>query len=374
MHWDQVAGQDKAKAFIKEVFQKGRVPHAILISGPSGTGQLPFALSLAALLQCEQPVEASPCGNCNACGKSFQLIHPDVNFIFPVANLDSNKRQVVDFLNDFRKAVLHQPYLSLEDWVTAAGIEKKNPNINIADIRSVIHTLSMSRYEGRKRVMLIWLPEYLGKEGNVLLKLIEEPEEHTHLLLVTADKDAILPTIRSRCQAIDTVLLDDKTIAQALEQQYQCSPERAQQAAWLSNGSFHTALASIEESNDPSSADFLQWLRIGYKGHPEEVTSWADEFGSWSLDKQRHFLKYGLHFLEQCLKSSYFPEEEWRLSDEEKDAVKKLGTILTFEAIQELTQLINKDLYYIGRSANSKMLMMGSTIQAHQLIKPDARR
>lgn len=368
MKWNQIIGQENAKDYLINAFQQDRVPHALIISGPEGTGQLPLALAFASLLQCESPVDNTACGECNTCKKTFRLMHADINYIFPIANM-GDRKSTVDFTKDFKEALVQNPYMSFEDWARFSGIENKRPNINAADIRSIIHTLSMSRFEGRKRIMLIWLPEYLGKEGNILLKLIEEPEDNTHLILVTENREAILSTILSRCQSVKTTLLDDDSIADALQERTGCSAEVARQSAWLSDGHFNLALAKVAGAAEDSSSGFLQWMRICYKAQADEMSAWVDQFNSMSFEGQKHFFQYGLHFLEQCLQAHYMPESHWRLNPEEKKAVKNLLPLLGTEVIGELNELICKDIVYLNRNANAKILMMSTSISMHHLLR-----
>lgn len=369
MKWSNIIGQESAKTYLKSIVRQQRVPHALILSGPEGTGQLPLALALSALLQCESPEDMEACGTCPACLKTFKHTHPDINFVFPVARLDKEKSSITHFMKDFKAQLLERPYMSFEDWAMSTGIDNKHPNINAADVRSIIQTLSLKRHEGQKKIMIIWLPEYLGKEGNILLKLIEEPEDNTHLLLVTEKKEGILPTILSRCQSVDTFLLPDDQLAEAVQAYTGCSTAVAKQAAWLAEGRYNKALQKVEGAEEKDTSGFLDWLRMCYKAQPDELVTWSDNFHNMSYEGKKHFLSYGLHFLQQCLKAHYLPEDKWRLSDDEKQSVRSLVKFLSPETVENAHYLFNENFKYLERYANAKLIMMSSSLKMHHWLK-----
>ena len=88
----------------------------------------------------------------------------------------------------------------------------------------------------------MWMPEYLGKEGNKLLKLIEEPPPNTIFLLVATSEENILPTILSRCQYIKVPRLTNSEIEKALIEKGQIEPDKAAQVAAMSDGTYLEAL------------------------------------------------------------------------------------------------------------------------------------
>ena len=97
-------------------------------------------------------------------------------------------------------------------------------------------TLFQSFSDGPK-VLLMWMPEYLGKEGNKLLKLIEEPTDNTYLILVANDQERILNTILSRCQLMKFLPFHESTLRAYLINEMSLSEEAATQIARSSDGS-----------------------------------------------------------------------------------------------------------------------------------------
>lgn len=79
-----VIGQDDVKQLLIHNVRSGKMPHALLLTGPSGSGKLPMALALSRYLLCHHPGEEDACGQCNSCKMMDHLAHPDMHFVFPV--------------------------------------------------------------------------------------------------------------------------------------------------------------------------------------------------------------------------------------------------------------------------------------------------
>ncbi|MFM8486435.1 MAG: hypothetical protein ACKOCH_08855, partial [Bacteroidota bacterium] len=118
------------------------------------------------------------------------------------------------------------------------GAENKQGNITKDECNAIIKKLSLKKFEGRYKILLMWLPEYLGKEGNRLLKLIEEPPDDTVFLLIAENAELILPTVLSRCQLVRLDPLSDEEVSAALTDRLKLDHGRAGEIAFLAGGDF----------------------------------------------------------------------------------------------------------------------------------------
>src|SRR5687767_14461306 len=126
MLFKEVIGQEAAKKRFIQAVNDGRVSHAQLIFGPTGSGGLPLALAFAQYITCENPLEDDSCGKCPSCIKNAKMAHPDVHYSFPVAIVRKiTKPKSSDFTEDFRQAVLDNPYLDHNDWGEVLETENK---------------------------------------------------------------------------------------------------------------------------------------------------------------------------------------------------------------------------------------------------------
>ena len=157
-----------------------------------------------------------------------RLVHPDVHFVFPVANIAGRGKTSEAFVADWRKLVLANPYLTLTDWMDTIGAESKQGNIPAEEARAMLDKLSLKAYEGAYKIMLVWLPEFLNiTSANALLKVLEEPPAQTLFLLVTNQPDKLLITILSRTQRVAVRAFTDAEVSMHLRQHQNLDETRA---------------------------------------------------------------------------------------------------------------------------------------------------
>ena len=217
--------------------------------------------------------------------------------------------------------------------------------------------------------MILWLPEYLGKEGNRLLKIIEEPPEHTLFILVAENAELILNTILSRCQLIKIKPLTDENIKTALIQQNRITEDRAEAIAHLADGNYNEALSLIAQKQNNHATLFLDWMRRCYVGNGVELVEWVDKFAELGRENQKHFFRYALHFLREYLQLQLLGEEVVRLREMELATAKNLLKIIAFDQVEAITKLFDESHYYIERNANPKILLLDVSIQMNKILK-----
>jgi DNA polymerase-3 subunit delta' len=128
-----------------------------------------------------------------------QLLHPDLHFSYPVVPKKSGDKPIAtDYVKEWREFYKLMPYGNVFDWLQFINAENKQGNITSEECNDIIRKLSLKAFQAPCKVLVMWMPEYLGKEGNKLLKLIEEPPPDTVFLLVAENEDQLLPTIVSR--------------------------------------------------------------------------------------------------------------------------------------------------------------------------------
>ncbi|MFQ5446947.1 MAG: hypothetical protein ACE5FF_08435, partial [Saprospiraceae bacterium] len=174
MRFDTITGQHIVKEHLRKMADSGRIPHAIMLLGMPGSGDLPLAVGFAQYVLCENRKEGEACGHCSNCVKAAKFVHPDIHFSFPTVG---SKATSDTYLGEWRKGLEENPYLDANEWLQRIGAENKQGNITKDECLQIARKLSLKTFEGRYKILVMWRPEYLGKEGNRLLKLIEEPPE-----------------------------------------------------------------------------------------------------------------------------------------------------------------------------------------------------
>ncbi len=247
--WPRVIGQQRVKASLLSVLRAHRLSHAYLFFGPEGVGKDALALELARVLHCESGAETA-CDECRSCIQMDSLQHPDVKFVvaLPVGKGEKSDDPPLAKLpeNDI-KIIQEQLQLKAGNPYHRVSIPRANI-IKINSIREVRHESAMSTSDGRRRVIIISRADEMGEEAsNTLLKTLEEPSGNTMLILTTSRRDALLPTIQSRCQAMRLDTLSEEDIRNALEERNQIDVRQAAVVARLANGSYGAALELLQE-------------------------------------------------------------------------------------------------------------------------------
>ncbi len=371
MTFGEIIGQHRTKSFLRQLADSERVPHALLFLGPTGSGNLALALAFAQRLQCERtgsdllPTEEA-CGICAACRKAAQFVHPDIHFSYPTVGTNAVS---TDYSKIWRQALTENPYGDVHSWLQRLGADNKQGNITKEECNAILKKLSLKAFEGRYKILLMWMPEYLGKEGNRLLKLIEEPPEQTIFLLVAENQEAILNTILSRCQLVKTERLSDEEVAEGLQARRGIDAERARQIAFLAGGDFHTALSVADTPDNDDAQLLLDWLRKCWRGHPVELVRWTEQFAQLGRENQKQFLQYGLHFLRELLSLVATGNTALRLRADELATAQNMGKVLDFDKIAQIATIFNENIYYIERNANPKILFLNTSIVMNRILK-----
>ncbi|MDB5248972.1 MAG: polymerase delta prime subunit [Segetibacter sp.] len=397
MLFKDVIGQSEIKQHLAEMVQLNRLSHALLFLGKQGSGALPLAMAFAQFVVCEkvngksasnqqgaplfgfeEPVVdlqsgkswEDACGECSACSKARQLVHPDIHFSYPVITKKSgDKPKSTDFAAEWREFFLQNPYGNVYDWLQFIGAENKQGNITAEECNDIIRQLSLKSFESEYKILVMWMPEYLGKEGNKLLKLIEEPPPNTLFVLVAESEEQILQTILSRTQLVKIPLLENLEVENALIERSQVAPEQARLVAGIAQGDYHEALQLLQHAEEDWLSLLRDWMNATLKANNGAQVKWVDEVSKLGRENQKQFLRYYNHLLEQCVRLRILGPENLSLSEAERDFAQRLNKITSVTQQQAIVTELDKASYYIERNANGKMLFHALTIKMLHIIR-----
>ncbi len=400
MQFKNVIGQLAVKQQLAEMVQQNRLSHALLFLGREGTGALSLALAFAQYIVCEkvqgkqQSIPAGPflfgmdeppvsssssetlsdsCGQCPACTKSNQYIHPDIHFSYPVIPRKSgDKPKSTDYISEWREFIKLYAYGNAFDWLQFIGAENKQGNITAEECNDIIRQLNLKSFESGYKILLMWMPEYLGKEGNKLLKLIEEPPPNTLFILVAENEEQILPTILSRCQLVKIPALETADIEQALITRANTAADTARQIAGIADGNYHEALQMLQQGGEDWQGFLRDWLNATLKGGPVAQVKWVEEISRLGREKQKQFLRYFNHLLEQAIRLRIIGPGNILLPENEKEFAQRLNKVTGVSQQQAIIEELDKAAYYIERNANAKMLFHALTIKLYHIIQDKA--
>lgn len=375
MQFKDIIGVAQPKSFLSGIIADDKVPHALLLYGREGTAKYACALAMAQMIVCRNPASNDSCGECSACKKASKLIHPDIHFVFPVIKKEGKKREettAADFLPEWRALSENHPYFSFQDWTSYINAVNSPPNINTRECQQIVKKLGLQTFEADAKVLIIWMPEYLGKEGNRLLKIIEEPTDNTYILIVAEDLNRILGTILSRTQTVYIPPSTDEEVMQAILNKYPDVPRnQARQKAALADGNLGKAIQTEKEQSLNFSKLLFDWIRTSYKSKPENLVKMVDHLAGLGRTHQKDFLQYGLNYLREYLYFLYTGQRGVRLTDEEYDIAQKMKQILDLQKTEKLVELFDSSIVHIRRNVNAKVSFMSDSMSIGHILRSE---
>ncbi|HXB28480.1 MAG TPA: hypothetical protein VNW49_01615 [Puia sp.] len=377
MLFSQVIGQQEIKAKLRNLVEHNRLSHALLLNAPEGAGGMPLALAFSQFMVCERVSEENSknnfplesCNICPSCVKAAQMIHPDIHYVYPVISRKSGDKPVsADFISEWREFISQFPYGAIFDWLQFIQADNKQGNISAHECNEINRKLSLKSFESGYKILIMWMPEYLGNEGNKLLKLIEEPPPDTLFILVTENEAQILPTILSRVQIIRLPRPSVSEIKEALIERAGVSPEQARQLAAVSEQNYREALRQLQHGQDDWQGLLREWLNAVLKTGPIAQVKWVEEISKSGREKQKQFLQYFGHLLEQAIRLRMSEGVLTDMAESEKDFAIRLNKTADLSAQQAIVKELNKSIYFIERNAHAKMLFHALTIRLYHIL------
>jgi DNA polymerase-3 subunit delta' len=372
MQFKDVVGQKELKEKLVSTVTEGRVSHAQLFEGAMGYGGLPMALAYAQFISCRNRGDDS-CGVCSSCVKYNKLIHPDLHFVFPVNTTKKIKDKPVsnDFLPKWREIVLEKKYFTEQDWYDYIGIENKQGVISAHEADSILSKLSYKPFESDYKIMIVWLPERLNQtSANRLLKLIEEPPEHTVFLLVTDSPNRILPTIYSRTQRIKLHPLKETDIVNTLRE-LNFDEKEIFTASRLSGGDYIQAIQTLQvsETTKTNFDNFMQFMRLSYKNDILGLMDWAETMAASGREKQKSFLIFAERLVRENFILNKKIEDIVYLGFEELEWARKFSVFINENNVAELYKQLNICIPHISQNGNAKIIFTDLALKVKELIR-----
>jgi len=375
MQFSDVIGHQSLKNKLLSNLKSGKISHAQLFLGQSGYGGLPLALAYAQYVNCANPGETDSCGICDSCKKMASFEYPDLHFSFPVISKKSGSKPVsLDYISEWRKALAENPYMDYAQWMQIIDAENKQGNITAEECRDIIRKLSLKpMYDGYK-ILIVWLPEYLGKEGNILLKTLEEPAEKTLMILVAENEENILQTILSRTQIQRITGINQRDLETALMRKQGNDEEKSGRVTHLADGNYNTAMRLIDAEENNYTEDFITWMRACFKPDMGAVIKWGDAMATTGRENQKNFLLYGLGILRECLLQNQGLSAMSHLLDSEKDFAAKFSPFIGPDNITGFNEAFSTAHYHIERNANPKILFFNLSLSVTEFLQRYKKR
>ena len=344
-----------------QLVSERRLPHALMLCGPAGSGKLALATAFACYLLKQ--------------GEGSKEQHPDLHFTYPTIKLPSmsadHKTVSVDFAREWHELIKRGLYFSMDDWMQAMGGENQQAIITAGESDDLVHRLSLKSSYGGYKVSVIWLPERMNIEcANKMLKLLEEPPQQTVFVMVCQEPDKLLETIRSRVQRVDVKKIDDESVKQALMERRGLSEADATRVARRANGNWLKALEEIETGSEKDLfLDMFKLLmRLAYQRKIRELRQWAETMSGMGREKQKRFLEYFLQLVRENFMYNFHNEELCYMTQDEEDFARNFARFINEANVIPISKLADRALRDIGQNANAKIVFFDFALQMIMLL------
>ena len=341
-----------------------------MFNGQLGSANLSLSLAFASYINCENRNENDSCGSCPPCSKMDKLIHPDVNYIFPVAPTTKIIKEVVSdkFIEAWRASIIESPYLSVDDWFESYGFENKQPNISKDEVRNLVKKMTLKPFESRFKINIIWLPEYLHlSTSNAMLKILEEPPGETLFFLVTNNHQKLIQTIKSRVQMFKIRRFTEAEMKSYLTKYQDISEVEVDQSIYISDGDINKAEKYINISEADDLENLKSWMRACYSKNFAEINKQIDWFNLLSKIRKRAFMTYCLKLMREALVSN-FDNNLSKISEAEKMFIEKFKLTLDVLSFEKIILSIDESIRFLDRNANPKILFLDLSIKISDLF------
>ncbi len=282
MPWSDLENQSRAAGILRRAIQNGRISHAYLFAGPDGVGKMTAARLFAQAVNCLRS-DSDPCGICVSCEKIARSMNPDESVHPDIVHLAPGR------------------------WIGPDGRKQASHTIGIDAVRDIRGNLYNAPLEAHRRVVIVHEADSMQIAAqNAFLKTLEEPMERlrTLFLLVSSRPDALLPTIRSRCQRIAFGAIPLARIKEHLLEEFELDERQADLVAALAEGSMDRARA-LADTGDPDEifSERREWLDLWERFGAGESDGFPDlvRTGSGSRDKLAFVLSLMISFYRDVL-------------------------------------------------------------------------
>src|SRR5437867_4923173 len=333
MPFDSSIGQERPKRFLQAALRSERLAHALLFHGKERIGKLLTARVLALAVNCEAippPDPPDACGACRSCHQIETGVHPDVTILTATSgNRETNQTREIE------SRFIYRPLIGL------------------------------------RKIVILDNADLLRREAaNALLKTIEEPPPDSLIILVSSRPEALLPTIRSRCQAIRFAPLALDQVEAAVRRQRKLPEQDLHFLAVIAGGRLGLALEADPEALRAERAEFLRLVTS------ETVESTGSLLAACEAVAKSDQAEAAFGWLATWFRDLVLVKiggERGRLVNSDLQAeLEALASLLPVATMVDLAAYVESMTRGLDRNLNKQLLLEGLLLQLRAALQPKA--
>lgn len=313
-----IYGQEAIKEHLTNAIRTGKISHAYIINGEKSSGKEFIAKIFARTLQCEKGQE-EPCEECHSCRQALSDNHPDII------------------------RVTHE----------------KPGSIGVEDIRSQVNNdIAIKPYSGPYKIYIINESEKMTVQAqNALLKTLEEPPAYAVILLLTANADALLPTIASRCVRLDMKPVRDDVVRKYLMEELKVPDYKANVCVAFARGNIGRAkLLASSEDFDKVKEEAVTLLKYIHELEISEIVAAIKRIGEYKLDVTDYLDLFTIWFRDVLLFKAT-NDANHLIFKEEIKYIRKEADRTSYEGLETILDALEKAKRRISANVNLDLTM-----------------
>ena len=387
MLFSEIIGHIALKNRLMETVRDNRISHTLMFYGQDGSENLSLSIAYAQYIMCsnKQPFSddealiGDSCGECPSCKKFQKLAHPDLNFIFPVANTKEHNSKPISamFMNYWREIIIdNKGYFNENEWYAKIGIENKQGRIGVDDANEINKLASQTPYESSYNIVIIWMVEKLyHAAAPKLLKILEEPPDNTLFFLVSQNLEQILKTILSRTQLIKLQRHSNQEMEKYLSRYFHLSGDKLDYVVNMAEGNFKNVFSLLEEDENDNYLlnNFRELMLLSYGNNFIKVRDKANSLSGLGREKLKMFFNYGLRIIRLSFIYSIGNQKLLRATKAEYEFVSKFSAFVNSSNAEEIMDEISLAIKHIERNGNAKIVLMDFSLKMVVLFDKQKR-
>ncbi len=314
-----IIGQEQIKEHLQNAITTGKVSHAYIINGEKSSGKEFIARIFAMALQCESRDGAEPCGECHSCKQALSDNQPDII------------------------KVIH---------------EKPN-TISVDDIRSQINNdVVIKPYSSKYKVYIINEAEKMNTQAqNAILKTLEEPPEYAVIMLLTANINALLPTVLSRCVVLNMKPVADEVMKKYLMEEIRIPDYKASVCASFARGNVGKARAlATSEEFDNIKNEAVSFLKYVQEMELHEMISAIKKINDYKMDPAEYMDIIMIWYRDVLLFKATSDANQLIFRDEIQE-ITKVARRSSYEGLENVMKALDKAKARLNANVNFELTM-----------------
>lgn len=371
MRFKDIPYHEEIKRRLVEMADSGRVPHALMLEGPSGSAKYALCRALVQYLHCTDRRDGDSCGRCVSCRQHEKFNHIDTYYSFPVVKKSPRPGISNEYAYEFHEFITGSPYMDFEQWLEALDNINAQPQIYVDEGLEISRWLSFTAAQSEYKAVIMWLPERMREDAaNKLLKMIEEPTNNSIFVMSSDNSRMVLPTVYSRLQRISVPRYSSAEVEEILVNSYCVARESAQSIAQIANGDINRAISLIKVSKQRAKflELFMTLMRKAYSRSMADLKQWSLDVAALGREPIIAFFEYCSSLIRENFILNLHNKELESLTPEERAFCTKFAKYIHERNVLGFIETFDKAKIDIAGNANPKVVCFDVTLRVILLL------